>query len=351
MNDYDIWFILLDISNKMKIKLIDRFKNAKEIWYYTLNEKNISKTKAEETWKMVEGLKQTLFNNKINFVTKMSEDYPSKLKNYDDAPYVLFYKGDIKKLNTCKNVSIVGSRKCSSYGINVTKQIVEKLSTYNINIISGMARGIDYYAHFESIKQKNFTCAILGSGVDVVYPKENIRLYNDIIEKGCVISQFLPGTKPFHYNFPIRNRIIGGLSEITIVVEAGLKSGSQITANAAIEMGNDVVAVPGSVLSKYSMGTNSLIKDGAFPFTNIKDIFDLLGINYNIINKPIIRKMTIAEEKIYKLINNDPIHIDDIVKITDIDISQIYGLLFEMQLNDEIMCLSGNYYVRANNLI
>ena len=152
---------------------------------------------------------------------------------YDDAPYMLFYKGDIKHLNENVNVSIVGSRKYTSYGENVANIISDSLCDNNISIVSGMARGIDSVAHLKCVQKNSYTCAVLGSGLDVIYPKENLKLYNKILENGCIISQFLPGTKPYAYNFPIRNRIISGLSSLIIIIEAGIKSGSLITATSA----------------------------------------------------------------------------------------------------------------------
>ncbi|AJA48124.1 protein Smf [Clostridium pasteurianum DSM 525 = ATCC 6013] len=357
MNDYDLWFILLNINNKRKINLIKRFKSTREIWYYTVNECNDKQDKFNKKIKWekdkIEFVKNLIFKNKINIITFMENDYPDILKNYDDSPFALFYKGNLKKLNESINISIVGSRACSPYGVNVTKIILKELKGHNINIISGLAKGIDYYAHLYAVENDMFTCGVLGCGIDVVYPKSNKKLYESILEKdGCIISQFMPGTQPLSYNFPLRNRIISGLSKITIVVEANLKSGSLITASAALDQGKEIIAVPGSIFSKNSLGTNKLIKDGAFPLTSIDDIFDLLSINhYDSKISGDERNMNNLEKKIYNVISDVPIHMDDIIKLTNIDISQIYELLFEMQIKDEIMCLSGNYYVKLNNNI
>ena len=356
MNDYDLWFILLKISNKTKINLIKRFKTTKEVWYYTVNEHNpgLNKFSIKSRWEKdrIQALKDSILQNDIRIATFMEEDYPDILKQYDDSPFALFYKGNIKKLSHGINVSIVGSRECSIYGINATKLIIKEFTGHNINIISGLARGIDYYAHLYSVENNIFTCAVLGCGIDVIYPKVNKKLYNDILKKGgCIVSQFIPGTQPLNYNFPIRNRVISGLSKITIVVEANLRSGSLITANAALDQGKDVVAVPGSIFSKNSLGTNKLIKDGAYPLTSVEDIFNILSLDYNKKVNANQKTMNNLEKKIYNVISDTPIHMDDIIKLTNIDISQIYELLFEMQLKDEIVCLSGNYYVKFNNTI
>ncbi|WP_404814391.1 DNA-processing protein DprA [Clostridium algoriphilum] len=275
--------------------------------------------------------------------------YPKKLKNYDDAPYTLFYKGNISPLNKGYNISIVGSRKYSNYGKDVTKIICSDLCLNNINIISGMAKGIDTFAHESSLENQSYTCAVLGSGLDIVYPKQNLKVFNEIVEKGAVISEFLPGTPPYAYNFPLRNRIISALSDIIIVVEAGEKSGSLITANLALEQGKDVMAVPGSIFSCESKGTNKLIKDGAYPLTCSGDIFDLMGIEMREQNKTIVKSdSSHVNKQVYSIINDSPLHINDIIRVTNIDIKQLYGVLFEMQIKNEILCLAGNYYVKVN---
>ncbi|WP_026882309.1 DNA-processing protein DprA [Clostridium akagii] len=350
MNEYDLWFILLKANVKIKNNLVKRFKSAKEIWYYTVNEYN-EKNNLLLEGKEINSLKNDIIKNNISLVTYFDKEYPSVLRKYDDSPYALFYKGNITSLNDFINVAVVGSRECSPYGSNVARIITKELCDCGINIISGFARGIDSNAHLTCIDNNSYTCAVLGCGLDIVYPKENSIMVNGILDKGgCIMSQFVPGTKPLSYNFPIRNRIISALSCVTIVVEAGLKSGSLITASAALEQGKDVMAVPGSIFSKNSIGTNKLIKDGAFPLTSCEDIFELLGIDYNKKhNKQ--KKVSLVEKKVYSVISDNPMHIDDIIKVTGVDITQIYELLFEMQLKKEIMCLNGNYYVRVNDYV
>ncbi|KEI13630.1 DNA processing protein DprA [Clostridium novyi B str. ATCC 27606] len=359
MNDYEIWFASAKLSYNIKNKLINKFKNVQNIWYYsTRDEKNSLinekiKKALMNSWneKNISNIKNKLIEEKIHTVTITDELYPKRLKVYEDSPYMLFYKGDITMLNNIKNVSIIGSRDCSSYGINVTNIICNNLCSNNINIVSGMAKGIDSIAHKKCLENHSYTCAVLGSGIDVIYPKENKYLYSEIIKNGCVISQFLPGTKPYSFNFPIRNRIISGLSDLVIVVEANKKSGTLITASAALEQGKDVIAVPGNIFSKQSKGTNNLIKDGAYTFTDIQDIYDLLKLNYVEKTSNNIKNMSIKETKVYKHINSVPIHFDEVLRLTNIDIKQLYEVLFELQLKDEIMYLSGNYYVRNNKTV
>ncbi|MCB2288369.1 DNA-processing protein DprA [Clostridium sp. CS001] len=360
MNDYDIWFALVKLSPRIKLKLINDFQSAEKVWYYGVHSKkteyfnNALINTLSDAWKENEitNLKKSIEINEISTIAYYEDGYPKKLKNYDDAPYILFYKGNILQLNEGYNISIVGSRKYSNYGKDVTKIVCSQLCNNNINVVSGMARGIDTFAHESCLENEGYTCAVLGSGLDVVYPKENLKTFNKLIEKGCVITEFLPGTPPYAYNFPQRNRIISALSDIIIVIEAGEKSGSLITANLALEQGKDVMAVPGSIFSYESKGTNKLIKDGAFPLTCTDDIFNLLGMEIKV-DKAIDTKVFDSKmhKGIYSIINDSPLHINDIVRITNIDIKQLYEVLFKMQIKNEILCLSGNYYVRVNNKI
>lgn len=353
MNDYDLWFTTINISNKNKINLIRQFKDTKEIYYRFVNQ-NKFQEKFYYDKDRINAIKEEMIKEEIKVVFYCEENYPKILKNYDDAAFGLFYKGNIKKLNSIgTNVGIVGSRNCTYYGVEVSKRLVKDLVRQDIGIISGMARGIDSYAHAECLQNNGYTCAVLGCGTNVIYPRENKELYCKIVDKGCIISQYEPNTKPMPYNFPVRNRIISGLSKVIVVVEAGIKSGSLITAGAALDQGKEVAAVPGSIFSKTSTGTNMLIKEGAHPVTSSSDIFDILGIqlenngNYNGSKKIEFEKP--EEKNIYNLITDVPMHVDDIKRLTNIDIKELYALLFEMQLKNEILCLSGNYYVRMNN--
>ncbi|MCY6356620.1 DNA-processing protein DprA [Clostridium sp. ZS2-4] len=354
MNDYELWFAMSNLSYSVKRKLLANFKNVETLWYESICNRNSNLIDIKilnvlkDNWDIekINLMKEKLEKYEINTVVITDELYPESLKVYEDVPYMLFYKGNIKKLNEKYNVAIVGSRKCTSYGINISNMITESLCYNNVNIISGMARGIDSIAHSKCIEKKGYTCAVLGSGLDIIYPKENSSLYNEILKDGCILSQFIPGTKPYSYNFPIRNRIISGLSNIVIVVEAGKKSGSLITAGAALEQGKDVIAVPGNIFSTESVGANQLIKDGAYVLTNIKDIYELLHIKS--IKETEIKKLIMnnVEKVVYKQITATPIHIDDILRLTNLNIKKVYEILLNLQLNDEIMCLSGNYYVR-----
>ena len=207
----------------------------------------------------------------IKRISINDEQYPMKLKNINMPPTELFYIGDISLLN-CASIAIVGSRVCSNYGKMVAIDLAKEYVRKGIVIVSGLARGIDSYAHFGCLELKGKTIAVLGCGVDYVYPEQNRKLYEKIIESGgLVLSEYPVRSKPAQSNFPRRNRIISGLSDGVIVVEAREKSGSLITVNYALEQGKNVYAVPGNIYSPFSIGTNKLLQDGAIPITSIKD--------------------------------------------------------------------------------
>lgn len=205
-----------------------------------------------------------------------SGDYPERLRNIYDPPKKLYVLGNFKILKE-KAIAIVGSRKATEYGKKVAFQISQELTKENINIVSGLAIGIDAYAHLGAISIQNqaSTIAVLGSGIDEMYPKENTELARKIIQTGgCIVSEYPLGTKPNKINFPQRNRIISGLSDGVVVVEASEKSGSLITAEFGIEQGKEIFAVPGNIDNLLSKGTNKLIQDGAKMVLSSKEILE-----------------------------------------------------------------------------
>ncbi|NLZ48187.1 MAG: DNA-protecting protein DprA [Clostridiales bacterium] len=355
MNLYDIWFSTIKLPDEIKNQIMRSFRDTEELWVFLNEHKDYNysfSTKpllASMNMEYVEKLLEITIKQGIKIVTKKDDDYPRLLKNYDDSPYVLYYFGNIKKINELRNISIVGSRLCSNYGKEVTNIITSQLSFYNVNIVSGMAKGIDSVAHWGAVNNGAFSTAVLGCGIDRIYPAENRSLYNKIKEIGCIISQFPTSTPPFAYNFPIRNRIISGMSELIIVVEAEKRSGSLITANRALDQSKHVMAVPGSIFSSKSKGTHDLISDGAHIFTGIESILSLLKINFVGKQKKKVKRRSKEMEKIYSILTDTPMHLDDIMRITNIDIKLLYELLLEMQLEDSIKCIAGNYYVKIND--
>ena len=209
---------------------------------------------------------------KINMNSKL---YPERLKNIDDPPKELYCLGNLELLNYKNNIAMIGARNCSSYGERAAKDFAYNLAKEDICIVSGLAKGIDSFSHIGALNGKGKTIAVLGSGLDNIYPKENTKLVEEIINNnGLVISEYPLGTKPLKYHFPARNRIISGLSDSVLVVEARKNSGTNITVDFALEQGKDVFVIPGNIYSKTSDGTNFLITEGAIPVLSYKEIIN-----------------------------------------------------------------------------
>ena len=228
-------------------------------------------------------------------------DYPELLKYIADPPIVLYYTGDIT-LASKPAIAVVGARKATSYGKWAAYGFAKKLSDYEIVVVSGMAYGIDSFAHKGAVENGGKTIAVLGCGVDICYPDSNQALRERILKDGLILSEYEPGTPPLPFRFPLRNRIISGLSIGTIVAEAGLASGSLITAERAAEQGRNIYALPGNINSIYSFGTNKLIKDGATPLIVFDDIIDELGIARKTPSKALETKLGKDEREIFEFV-------------------------------------------------
>lgn len=251
--DYWIWFANIEkLGAIRKYKLLQHFGSVEN--FYNATKKEVLKLDGfgEETWKNIlqskneENIsKQAEFmkRNDIKYINFYEDEYPQLLKEIYDPPVTIFYKGDLNVLNT-QCISVIGSRNASNYGIRNAYNISKELSAAGYTVVSGLARGIDSYAHRGAIDGCGKTIGVLGCGLDIVYPKENLNLYKEICENGIIISEYPLGTKPIPENFPMRNRIISGLSKKIIVVEAAEKSGTLITVETALEQGREVFAVP-----------------------------------------------------------------------------------------------------------
>ncbi|HEY5560168.1 MAG TPA: DNA-processing protein DprA [Clostridiaceae bacterium] len=345
MFEDDLWFAFLKLSNRKKLMLLDTHKDTNTIRNYLKDIKFIEGP-MEPTKIDYNKLLENYLKSKTNLCIYGDKNYPTSLLEFEDSPSFLYYKGDISKINLYKNVAIIGARNSTIYGKSVTRLIAKELVKQNINIISGLARGIDTIAHETACDSNGYTCAVLGCGIDIIYPKENWRLYDLIGQRGLILSEFLPGTMPLAYNFPQRNRIISGLSSLIVVTEAGEKSGTLNTVDSALKQNKEVYVVPGSILNKESLGTNRLIRDGAGVITDIDDLLFKLGSNIPSKNKETVL-LDEKENNLISLISYNPIHIDELKRITNIDIKHLYGVLFELQLKKEVICLSGNYYVKS----
>lgn len=298
-------------------------------------------------------LKNTLEKKNIKTVTIFDDDYPANLKNIYDPPVLLYYKGKLRKSDEF-SVSVIGTRYPTEYGRNVCLNLVKELSGMKIPIISGMAKGIDSVSHLSALSNDNLTYAILGSGVDVVYPAENRKLYQEICERGVVISEYEPGAKPDKVNFPRRNRIISGISLGTIIIETGIRGGSMITAELAIDQNKEIFAVPGSIYSKRSEGANFLIKQGmAKLISGADDVINELEYKLSgYIEKSETKtagkeiELNLFERKLYEEIKDEPVHIDSLSEQTELNISDCLVNLLSLEFKGLIRQLPGKKFIR-----
>lgn len=282
---YDIWFSRIEINNKIKYKLLNKF-STEEIW--KMSKKELENNLGEKYFNYVNNIlnekyrkdldKYMLYfeKNNIQIISFKDSLYPEKLYYIENKPIYIFVRGNIHILNK-NNVAIIGSRNATEYGKKVAKSFAKEIANKNINIVSGLAIGIDKYAHLGCLESHlGKTIAVLGTGLadNDIYPFQNKKVFERILEKdGAVISEYIIGTKPLKYHFPERNRIISGLSDKIIVVEAKENSGSLITVDFGLEQGKDIYAVPGNIMSLNSKGTNKLIKEGAYLLENVEDLF------------------------------------------------------------------------------
>jgi len=263
------------------------------------------------------------------------EDYPATLRTISDPPPVLYIRGKLLPQDE-KALAVVGTRKCTRYGKDVSAHLSEQLAQSGITIISGLAQGIDASAHEGALKGNGRTLAILGCGVDRIYPTQNTELAQKIIQRGALISEFPIGTPPLADNFPRRNRIISGLSLGVLVIEAPEKSGALITASVAAEQGREVFVIPGNITNNMAGGTNKLLQDGAKLVVSAKDVLDELRFEYALVQTrtktETIHPSTDEESFILKFIRQEPTHIDDIIRQSGLNSAEVMGLLTILEL-------------------
>jgi DNA processing protein len=277
--------------------------------------------------------------------------YPALLREIHDPPMVLYLRGqDIPSKSTF--VAIVGSRNPTPYGLKAAEKIAQGLARRGLGVVSGMATGIDSAAQWGCIEGKGFTVAVLGTGIDVIYPSPNKKLFEKIICHGAAITEFPLGAPPEPKHFPIRNRIISGLSKGVVVVEATKKSGSLITAGLALEQGREVFAVPGSIDSFKSVGCHYLIKQGARLIENADDILDEFGLNYpfapitDTFQQYRLPLMESSEKLVYEIIGDYPLHIDEIARQGNLEPGAVSSILMKMELKGLVRQLPGKLFVR-----
>ncbi|MBN2108297.1 MAG: DNA-processing protein DprA [Deltaproteobacteria bacterium] len=288
----------------------------------------------------------------VRALTIVSPEYPDNLRNIYDPPPLLYVKGSLKPKDQSA-LAVVGSRSSSDYGRQAALDICREVAAAGLTVVSGMARGIDSVAHAAALAAKGRTIAVLGCGVDIVYPLENKRLYDRIAENGAVVSEYSMGTKPNAYNFPARNRIISGLALGVLVVEAGMKSGSLITARMALEQGRDVFAVPGSIYSFKAKGVHSLLRSGAKLVEGAGDILEelKLGGPQHALVQPevdVIAELEPALQNLYGMLQEAPVHIDELIVRSHLPSGQLSSLLLELELAGCVRQLPGKRFAKAH---
>jgi DNA processing protein len=285
---------------------------------------------------------EDILKKEIKILTWEDPDYPDKLMNIDQPPPVIYILGSIKPEDRWA-VAIVGTRRVTSYGRQVTEQVSTYLARNGLTVVSGLARGVDGVAHQTTLANNGRTIAVLGSGIDQIYPPEHRQLADKIIENGAVISDYHPGTPPDAGNFPPRNRIISGLSLATVVVEAGETSGALITATFAAEQGREVFAVPGPIYAPQSKGTNRLIREGAQPLLDPVDIMESLNLrkvdHYK--QATLLLPGDELETKLMEILNLEPVYIDEIQSKAGFPVEKVSAALTMMELKGMVKQISG----------
>lgn len=286
---------------------------------------------------------------RISVITIKDRDYPTLLKDIPNSPPVLYVAGTLKKEEDQFALGVVGTRKASTYGRQVTEQFAKELAQGHVTVVSGLAHGIDTIAHTATLDAGGRTLAVLACGLDIIYPPENLKLAKRIVEsgQGALITEFPLGVKPDARNFPARNRIISGLSLGILVTEAPKQSGALITANFALEHGRDVFAVPQNIYSGGSVGVNKLIQDGAQLVTNVNDI--LFSLNLFMIPQQIeiqeILPENAEEQTLLALLSHDPVHIDEIIRDAGLPTMTVTSTLMMMELKGMVRQVGGMTYV------
>ncbi len=281
----------------------------------------------------------------IQVITWEDDAYPRRLREIDQPPPVLYLRGGLEEKDDFA-VAIVGTRRVTSYGKQVAEEIAAFLAQNGITVVSGLARGVDAVAHDMALRAGGRTIAVLGNGVDRVYPPEHVNLAKRILEQGAVMSDYAPGTPPDAANFPPRNRIISGLSMASVVVEAGEESGALITAAFAAEQGREVLAVPGNITAPQSKGTNRLIRDGAQPLLKPEDILEALQIDH-VPQKQAARTllpMDATEARLLGLLANEALHVDEICAQSGLPVDQVSATLTMMELKGMVRNQGGMSY-------
>ncbi len=361
------------VGPRAATKLLERFGSAKAVFQARRPELEQLRIKPETIESIMKREFESVADDELANVKALGGDvlvlddgsYPSLLREIPDPPITLYVQGNWQECLDLPCVAVIGSRNCSTYGQNASEMLSRDLASRGICIVSGLARGIDSAAHRGAIKAGGRTIAVLGTGLDSIYPKENTKLAAEIIDSGgAVVSQFPLGTPPLKDNFPYRNRIISGLSLGVLIVEASERSGSLITARLAMEQNREVMAVPGNITSGNSFGTNYLIKAGAKLVQQWQDVVAELpaAVSTAILPPKIERHieendnsqpeltpsgMNETEQRVWSLLTADqPSHIDQLLEESQLSFGELNAALVSLDVRDLIRVLPGKYYAR-----
>lgn len=295
-----------------------------------------------------EAVFQRLSDNGIRVITRDNAQYPPLLRQTTNPPYLLYVRGTLVDADRWA-VAVVGTRQASTYGKDVTRTIVADLAAAGVTIVSGLALGIDTVAHATALASGGHTLAVLGSGVDQLYPLQNRQLGLSITNQGAIIGEYPPGTMPTPTNFPPRNRLISGLSLGVLVVEAASRSGALITADFALEQGRDVFAVPGNVFSLRSGGTHDLIRNGALLVRNADDVLEALNLQAAAVQQEIVAAVpdTAEEAALLRLVEHEPRHIDVLQRQSDLPMPVVSATMALLELKGLVRQTQGMQYVLA----
>ena len=357
--EYEYWLAgIQGISSKKKYLLRERMKTGRAVYYIEETQlAGLDFLSEKERQALKSAGRQRIGNRRaeaaekgIRFIPWFSEAYPQRLLELSDFPYALYVKGNLPD-PASRKAAIVGSRRCTPYGAKYAVEFGKVLAQYGIEVISGLARGIDGMGQRGALMGNGKTFAVLGSGPDVCYPREHIGLYMDILEQGGgILSEYPPGTPPLSWHFPTRNRIISGLSDAVLVIEAGEKSGSLITVDMALEQGRDIYALPGPVNSSMSRGCNYLIQQGAGLMTSPEMLLKEWGIDSCSVSdgKAKNKKVLETPEKlVYSCLGLYPKNIEQIAEETKLSPRELVGLLVSLELQGYAREISKNNYVAA----
>ncbi len=338
--------------------LLEYFGSAENAWQApgeALREAGLGQKLVENLLKVrsqvvLEKVWQQIESQGIQVLTWEDQNYPPRLKQVEQPPPVLYLRGDLRPEDDWA-VAVVGTRRITAYGQQVAEDVAATLARAGVTVVSGLARGVDGVAHQSALKAGGRTVAILGSGVDHIYPPEHTRLAEQMIARGGVMSDYPPGTPPDAANFPPRNRIISGMSMATVIVEAGIDSGAMITARFAIEQGREVFAVPGNIYGAQSQGPNRLIREGARPLLNPKDLLEALNLNQVVEHRTARSALPTdpVEALLYQLIGAEPVYIDELRAQAGMPIEKVTAALAMMELKGMVRQVGGMNYTKIRD--